>query len=233
MQLRTKRIFANIIIVFMLFGLALVSFTSAYVTETSGETANKPIYRGNGTDDSVSLMINVYWGTEFIGEMLDTLKQFNAHSTFFVGGTWAQDNKELLRRMVDEGHEIGNHGYFHKDQNKLDYAKNLQEIETCHVTVRSLIGVEMNLFAPPSGAFNNHTLSAAKELGYRTIMWSRDTIDWRDKDAELTYSRATKDVKAGDLILMHPTAHTAKALPRILQHYRSVKLCARTVSMTL
>lgn len=232
-SMRFNKVMVNIVIALVLTALAVVSFTSGTVAATAETEGDKPIYRGNGLDDSVSLMINVYWGTEFVAPMLDVLKEYGAHSTFFIGGTWAVDNIELMKRMLAEGHELGNHGYFHRDHKKLPYAKNKQEIETCHITVKSLTGIDMNLFAPPSGAFGNDTLKAAKELGYRTIMWSRDTIDWRDKNADTVYERATKGVTAGELILMHPTEHTLKALPRILEYYRANKLTARTVTLTL
>ena len=71
----------------------------------------------------------------------------------------------------------------------------------------------MNLFAPPSGSFNKSTLDACKELGYSVIMWSKDTIDWRDKDANLIYTRATNNISGGDFILAHPTEYTLKSLP--------------------
>ena len=74
---------------------------------------------------------------------------------------------------------------------------------------------------------------AAESLGLKTVMWSRDTIDWRDKDEELCYTRATKDLAAGELILMHPMQHTLSALPRILQYYRDHGLSAITVGENL
>ena len=75
----------------------------------------------------------------------------------------------------------------------------------------------MNLFAPPSGSYSKTTIETAKELGYTSIMWSRDTIDWRDQDENLIYSRAVKNAAGGDLILMHPTEKTAAALPKIIE----------------
>ena len=91
----------------------------------------------------------------------------------------------------------------------------------------------MELFAPPSGSFNKATIQASKELGYSVIMWSKDTIDWRDKDANLIYSRATNNVKGGELILAHPTEHTLKALPLILEYYKLNNLVPTTVSECL
>lgn len=71
---------------------------------------------------------------------------------------------------------------------------------------------------------------ACKQLEYKVIMWTRDTIDWRDHDADIIYQRAIRDIKAGDLILMHPTDQTVAALPRILDYIKSVKLSADVVS---
>ena len=91
----------------------------------------------------------------------------------------------------------------------------------------------MNLFAPPSGSYNKTTIEVAESLGYKTIMWTRDTIDWRDKDAKLIYNRAIKDIKGGDLILMHPTEKTRDALGEILSYIEQNNLIATTVSNTI
>ncbi|MEG1609510.1 MAG: polysaccharide deacetylase, partial [Clostridia bacterium] len=89
------------------------------------------------------------------------------------------------------------------------------------------------LFAPPSGSFDKTTLSVAEELDMRVIMWSKDTVDWRDKDENIVFKRATNKVGGGDLILMHPTAHTLKALPKILEFYKDNGLRQVIVSENL
>ena len=91
----------------------------------------------------------------------------------------------------------------------------------------------MNLFAPPSGAYNKITVSAALNLGYKTIMWTRDTIDWRDHDENVIYNRAIKNASGGDLILMHPTQATAKALPKIIDTLQARGFNLTTVSQNL
>ena len=91
----------------------------------------------------------------------------------------------------------------------------------------------MTLFAPPSGAYDKTTVSCASSLGYKTIMWTRDTVDWRDKDAELIYSRAIKNAKGGDLILMHPTEKTLEALPKIITWFKDNGFNLTTVSNTI
>lgn len=202
---------------------------------TSSTIVNGVYYSGNENSNKVTLMINVYWGTEYLDEMLDILQENDVKTTFFVGGTWAVQESEMLQKMYEAGHEIGNHGYYHKDQGKLSAEKNYEEIVNTHKLVKSLIGVDMNLFAPPSGSYNKKTVEIANELGYKTIMWTdgRDTIDWRDKDADLIYDRAIKNCKGGDLVLMHPTEATSQALDKIINTLKEQGFQLCTVSENL
>ena len=213
---RKKTIITNLVIFSMLFVVFAFSYAGGTLQVFNKTGGAKAIYSGDANSNKVSLMVNVYWGDEFLQPMLDVLKEKNCTTTFFVGGVWASKNAEMLNTIVEYGHELGNHGYYHKDQNKISAEENYKEISQTHQIVKSLTGVEMSLFAPPSGAYNDTTLSVATSLGYKTIMWTLDTIDWRDKDRNLIISRATKNVKGGDLILMHPTAKTLEALPEII-----------------
>ena len=187
-------------------------------------------YNGDTTKNDVTLMINVYWGTEYLDDMLEILNNYNVKTTFFIGGTWAVLNEDYLTKIYESGHELANHGYHHKDHDKLDEAGNLNEISSTHKIVKELTGVEMDLFAPPSGAYDSLTVTCAEQLGYHTIMWTRDTIDWRDHDSNLIYSRAVKNAKGGDLILMHPTEATVEALPKIIEFFQANNFNLTTVS---
>lgn len=205
-----------------------------YLTQETGNSEyNGTVYAGDKNSKNISLMINVYWGTEYLDDMLKTLKKYNAKASFFVGGTWAKENPEMLKKIHVLGHEIGNHGYTHKEHGKLNYTKNLSEIQTCHEIVKEILGIEMELFAPPGGSYNSSTIKSAEFLNYKTIMWTRDTIDWRDKDTKLIYNRAITGMTGGDLILMHPTKNTAEALDDILRYVNSHNLIAVPVSQTL
>ena len=135
--------------------------------------------------------------------------------------------------MIADGHEIGNHGYFHKDHAKLSAEQNKAEITANNAIVKSMTGIDMTLFAPPSGSYSDTTLKVAHSIGMSVIMWSRDTIDWRDKDSSLVYGRATNKIGAGDMILMHPTAHTLAALGDILTYYENNHLTPVTVSQII
>ena len=199
--------------------------------QTSGEEAQ--IYRNAENGKGVSLMFNVYWGTEEVYRILETLARRDVKATFFIGGCWADDNVDCLREIYAKGHEIGNHGYFHKDHDRLNLIENQREISNCNRFIELALGVAPTLFAPPSGAYGNDTLSACKALNMTTILWSKDTIDWRDKDRSLIYTRATKNVQNGDFVLMHPMTETAAALNDILQYYKDKGLETVTVSENL
>ncbi len=222
----------NTLIVLFLAGISALAIWGTNAISTSSAVSGV-YYNGDKNSKNVSLMINVYWGTEYLDDMLSILKENNVQTTFFIGGTWAVLNEDMLKKIYEDGHEIANHGYHHKDHDKLDEQGNLNEISTTHTIIQELLGVEMNLFAPPSGAYDKLTVSCASSLGYKTIMWTRDTVDWRDKDAELIYSRAIKNACGGDLILMHPTEKTVEALPKIISWFKDNGFNLTTVSQTL
>lgn len=225
-------LFSNLCIFGMLLTLFCVTYDSGIRTVFNPQET-EPYYCGDASQNNISLMVNVYWGNEFIEPMLETFDKNNIRTTFFVGGLWANKETELLQKIVEKGHEIGNHGYNHKSHSKLTYEQNYSEIKMCHEVVLAHTGKTMKLFAPPSGDFNKTTLKVADALKYKTIMWSKDTIDWRDHNTDLIVKRATNNLKNGDLILMHPTQNTKDALPQIIDYCKKHNFNITTVSACL
>lgn len=215
-----RKYWSNIAIFAMILVVGLVAFVGSIGLPASSAVSGV-YYNGDRSSKNISLMINVYWGTEYLDNMLATLKEKDVKTTFFVGGTWAVLNEEYLKKIQEDGHEIANHGYHHKDHDKISEQENFNEISNTHKIIKELIDVDMTLFAPPSGAYNKVTVEAAQNLGYKTIMWTRDTIDWRDHNTQLIYQRAIKNANGGDLILMHPTQNTMEALPQIIDWFQS------------
>lgn len=199
--------------------ITVLALNGAGAMEASGK--NYAVYRGSADNPYVSLMFNVYWGTEYIDGILEVLNAYDVKTTFFIGGSWAAKNNSAVKKIAAAGHEIGSHGYNHKDAEQLSYERNLDEMVPAEKLLEELTGQQISLFAPPSGSVGDAMFTAAEELGYSVIMWSRDTVDWRDKNPDLVFTRATSDIRNGELILMHPTAHTLEALPRILDSYTS------------
>lgn len=216
MNYKKVKILSNVIIFVVITIICVVGFVPAKSIAISSDESYSAIYNGSRDNNSVAIMINVYENTEIVEKMLDLFDEKGINVTFFVGGCWADDNQKTLKRIISSGHDLGNHGYFHKDHKKLSESENKLEIENCDKIVYSLTGYKMTLFAPPSGSFSKNTLKASKSLNYKTIMWTKDTIDWRDSDESLIITRATKNIKSGDFILMHPKEYTLNALPKII-----------------
>ncbi len=220
----------NLALVVVALFIGVICLSPAVISTSAKQDA---YYHGDKSGNGVSLLINVYWGGEEVERMLDILDEYNAKATFFIGGSWADDNVGILKKIDEKGHEMGSHGYFHKDCATLTYEQTIEEITLSCRLIKLIADVDVTLFAPPSGAYNQTTVKACNDLNLKTILWSKDTIDWRDKSATLILKRATKDVTGGDFILMHPMAETVKALPQILKYYKECNLQTVTVTENL
>ncbi|HPT79045.1 MAG TPA: polysaccharide deacetylase family protein [Candidatus Atribacteria bacterium] len=226
-----KSILINIIVIGVIFtALALINAENA---KTVFGNSIEPIYKGYTDRPVIGFECNVVWGTEYVPQLLKIFSEEGIKITFFIGGEWAKDNPELLKQIADEGHEIGNHGYGHKHHSKLDLDENIAEIQKAEDIIKSITGVKTSLFAPPYGDYSKTTLLAANSLGYKTIMWSIDTIDWRRDGVDKIIGRVIKNPQKGDLVLMHPTADTVTALPIIIQKLKHMGFEITTVSNTI
>lgn len=225
-----KNVIVNCILVVLVLVVFSVSIFPESIAPIYKNMSTNPYYHGNTDRKNVSLMFNVYENADVVKKIVDKLHENNVVATFFVGGCWADDNINTLNYILKFGNEIGNHGYFHKDHGKLNYSENYDEINNNTKIVNALCGVKMSLFAPPSGSFSSSTLEVCENLDYNVIMWSKDTIDWRDSDTSVLYKRATNKPSNGDLVLMHPKAHTLSILDDVISFYKSNGYSLVTVS---
>lgn len=182
-------------------------------------TANKPqpIFCGDETIPEVALTCNVVWGTEYVEPILNIAKDNEVPITFFIGGEWGKEYPQLLQRMKNEGHELGNHGYSHLHSNRLSIQENQEQIRKTEEIIFEATNIRTKLFAPPYGEWNDNVVQAADMLGYQTIMWSVDTIDWKRPGSDVIRDRVLTKSHNGAIILMHPVDQTVQALPKIIQ----------------
>lgn len=231
MQSKIKEAFViNVLIVAMLFIIGGYSFKEGKTVEAF---MLDPVYKIETEEKNVSLMINVYEGAEYVEEFLKLLDKENVKATFFLGGCWANKNRETVMKIYNSGNEIGNHGYNHKLHTRLTREQSRQEIIRTNTLIREITGKTPSLFAPPSGDVNKSVTEDAKTLKMTTVMWTVDTIDWRDQDKDKIYNRVKRNLQSGALILMHPTKATLEALPDIIFLLKAQGYSVKTVSEQL
>lgn len=145
--------------------------------------------------------------------ILDALKKHNAPATFFVVGTYLESNKDLIRRMNEEGHTVGNHTYHHPDMSQIaakeSFEKELKDVETLY---QEITGTEMKKFyRPPQGKYSEANLQMAKDMGYKTFFWSLAYVDWytdNQPTKEEAFEKLLGRIHPGAIVLLHSTSKT-------------------------
>ncbi|MDI9475919.1 MAG: polysaccharide deacetylase family protein [Natronincolaceae bacterium] len=229
-------IFVIIAVVLVLIaGFIFLGRTKAKVASSYNVVAPEPIRRGNEDSKYIAFACNVDWGNEVLPDILKTLNDEKIKITFFVTGRWAEKFPDLMQQIVDNGHEIGSHGYQHLNYETLSLEQNTEQIRKAGEILSKHTKKEITLFAPPSGAYNKNTLIASEKLGYKTILWTMDTIDWRaGSTKDVIIDRIlSKDGFSGAIVLMHPMPETAKALPVLIESMHEKGLKVGTVSDVL
>lgn len=178
----------------------------------------QPYYQGPTTEPRVALMVNVDWGDEFIPGMLEVFAENDVAATFFPTGRWAEHSPEMAKAIAQAGHEIGNHGGWHGLASQLSRTEAARLIQEGEDLILKATGQRPQLFAPPAGDFNKETVAIAAELGYKTVLWTVDTVDWQKPAPTTIIDRVIGKITNGALVLMHPTEPTLEALPIILDH---------------
>lgn len=146
------------------------------------------------------------------GKILDALKAHDAPATFFVVGHFLETEPELVQRMVEEGHAVGNHTYHHYDIDTLDADSFQKELEDVETLFNEITGAELSpYYRPPEGKCGTTNLKRAQELGYATCFWSLAHVDW-DPDKQPTHKAAldklTSRIHPGAIVLLHNTSKT-------------------------
>ncbi len=193
----------------------------AFVGASSNEL---PIYSVETKAKVVSITFDSAWGVEDLDSILETLHKHNCVATFFVEGNWAEQYPDAIKKISATGHIIGNHGANHKHMTQLSEADMTAEIQGCHNIIKELTGIDMTLFRAPYGDYNEAVVESAKALGYSTIQWDVDSLDWKDYgvDAIIDTVCNHKALKNGSIILLHNgSKYTALALDELLTNLES------------
>lgn len=136
-----------------------------------------PIYCVNTDDKKVAISFDAAWGADDTDELLSILENNDVKATFFLCGSWVDKFPEEVKKIYENGHEIGNHSNTHPHGSKISLEENKKEIMEVHKKIKDLTGYEMDLYRPPFGEYNDTVLKAAEEVGYHTIQWDIDILD--------------------------------------------------------
>lgn len=145
--------------------------------------------------------------------ILDALKKHNVSATFFLVGNYLNTSPDLVKRMVEEGHTVGNHTYNHPDMSKISNLDSFKkEIEDLEALYKEVTGQEITKFyRPPQGKYSKQNLEMAKSLGYKTFFWSLAYVDWYVDDQptkEEAFNKLLKRIHPGAIVLLHSTSKT-------------------------
>ncbi len=194
---------------------SLISQTEFKTVST--QKRNIPIYSVERNDNAISITFDCAWGSNDINDIISVLKKHNCNATFFVLGTWAKNNPDVMKALAQAGHEIGNHSYNHTYYTTLGIDQMLEDIKKCNDEIKASCNYTPTLFRAPSGDYNNNVIAACKEAGMEYIQWSIDSLDWRNLTCEEMLERIIPKTQSGDILLFHnDTAHTAESLDKIL-----------------
>ncbi len=135
--------------------------------------------------------------------------------------------------LLEEGHEIGNHAYSHPDMSKLTMERINEELDRTNKAIEAALEVTPKWFAPPSGSHNQVVVDRAAHYGMKTVMWSVDTIDWRNPPVNDMVERVTNKLHPGAMVLMHPTEVTSAGLEQMILNSKEKGYKIGTVSELL
>ncbi len=188
-------------------------------TQPSGNISAKELaqynafYVGGGEEKVIYLTFDCGYENGYTGMMLDALKKHNVSATFFVVGHYLESAPDLVKRMVDEGHTIGNHTYHHPDMSSISSVEKFkEEMDGVSSLYKEMTGQDMlPFYRPPQGKYSKENLQMAKDLGYYTFFWSLAYVDWNvDKQPshEEAFSKLCSRIHPGAIVLLHNTSKT-------------------------
>lgn len=170
-------------------------------------------YIGNPDEKVIYLTFDAGFENGFTPEILDTLKEHDVRAAFFLVGNYLEKEPDLVKRMVAEGHIVGNHTYSHPDMSKIaDIESFKKELNSLEELYKQITSQDMpKFYRPPQGKYSEENLKQANELGYKTIFWSLAYVDWyvnKQPTKEYAFEKLIPRIHPGAVVLLHSTSKT-------------------------
>ncbi|MGE5633486.1 MAG: polysaccharide deacetylase family sporulation protein PdaB [Caulobacteraceae bacterium] len=211
----------NIMLVVLVVGISLLY---TYGGNTSildvfyNNSRELPIYCVDTPEKKIAISFDAAWGADYTEDLLAILKKYNVKTTFFLVGFWVDNYPDMVRRIDEEGHEIGNHSSKHPKMSQLSKEQIIDELTKTSNKIEAITNKKVKVFRPPFGDYNNRLIETSRELGLQVIQWDVDSLDYKDYGTDAIVKRVLSRVKNGSIVLFHNNAtYTAKALPVIIE----------------
>lgn len=183
------------------------------------------IYTVHTDEKVVYLTFDEGYENGYTTDILDTLKANNVKAHFFITSGYLKSNPELVERIVNEGHVLGNHSVNHPSLPTLSDEQVVQEIKGLESQLKKIVNYDMYLFRPPMGEWSERTLKITEDLGYKTVFWSMAYQDWQvdqQQGWERAYNHVMTNVHNGAVILLHAvSSDNAAALDKIIKDLKA------------
>lgn len=195
-----------------------VYYTGAYAVFYGNTPRLIPIYCVEREEKVAAITFDCAWGTEYTDGILKALKASDVRATFFMVEFWTEKYPDFVKKIDESGCEIGTHSSTHSYMSKLNSEEIKKELTDSSEAIENITGKKVELFRPPYGDYDDELIRTASTLGYYSIQWDVDSLDWKDLSASDIALRVINGTKNGSIILMHNNGlHTAEAVPIILE----------------
>lgn len=213
-------------LVMVVFGLGyLAGFWSAGYLPTTGLLSKEmPIFFVKKNNSEVCLTFDISWGNETLPKVLKILQENQVPATFFCSGPWGIRNVESLKAIFAQGHEIASHGDRHINLSQYPKAVVEENLIKAHHDLLSVVEKVAPYFRPPNGDYDDLVIDTAREVGFETVIWSVDSLDWKNPGADYMIKRVLSKVFPGAIILFHASDSSKQihlALPEIIKGLRA------------
>ena len=204
----------------LLLAVILIFWTvnSPVLVGASASQRQLPVYCVQRQDKVAAISFDAAWGNEDTQTLIDILNKYRIHATFFVVGSWVEKYPESVKALSDNGNEVMNHSSSHAHFSQLTAEQIKADITSCNDRIAAITGTAPTLFRCPYGEYDDHVITAVREMGMEPIQWDVDSLDWKGISAAEITQRVLQRVKPGSIVLFHNAAeHTPEALPDILE----------------
>jgi peptidoglycan-N-acetylglucosamine deacetylase len=214
----------TVLIVFC-FGYFSGKFSNGGTVPTMGLLAKEmPLFSVKKAEPEVCLTFDISWGEKTLPLVLKILQENQVPATFFLSGPWAVRHPLEVKSIIAGGHEIASHGDRHINLSQYPKQVVTDNISKAYQDLLSVAGRVAPFFRPPNGDYDDMVIDTARELGFETVIWAVDSLDWKNPGPDYMIDRVLKRAFPGAIILCHASDSSKEihlALPRIIQGLRA------------